>query len=129
VAAESDRRASTGFPQRTGSVATVSTDWRIVGAADFNADGQTDLIWENITTGDRYLWLMSGTTFVSSVYLGNLTTVWHIAGAGDFNGDGKTDLIWENTSTGDRYIWLMNGTSFSSSVSLGVVATQWSIRN
>jgi hypothetical protein len=100
-----------------------------VGAGDFDGDGHTDLVWENTSSGERYLWLMNGTTYLSSVDLGSVALSWHIAGTGDFNGDGQPDILWENTSTGDRFVWLMTGTSFSSGVSLGNVATQWQIRN
>ena len=95
--------------------------------ADFNGDGKSDLVWQNTTTGERYVWLMSGTTFTSSVSLGVVSTPWQIAGTGDFNGDGKPDLVWQNTATGDRYVWLMNGTTFTSSVYLGNLGTQWQI--
>jgi streptogramin lyase len=94
---------------------------------DFNGDGKPDLLWENSTTGDNYIWLMDGTTFQSSVYLATLSTDWSIAGTGDFNGDGKTDLVWENASTGDRYFWLMNGSTFTSAVYLGNLAPSWHI--
>ena len=95
--------------------------------ADFNADGKPDLVWSNTSTGERYLWLMNGTSYSSSVYLGVMTTPWQIAATGDFNNDGKTDLVWQNNSTGERYLWLMNGTSWSSSISLGVVPIAWQI--
>ncbi len=74
------------------------------------------LYWTDTTTGERVIWLMNGTRFVSSVSLGVMPTEWRIADTGDFLGDGQPDIVWENTSTGDRYIWLMNGTTFSSSV-------------
>jgi hypothetical protein len=118
----------------TVSLGVVSLDWTIglpftttSVRADFNGDGKPDLVWENTSTGDRYVWLMNGTTFTSSVFVGNVGTAWHIAGTGDFNGDGKPDLVFENTTTGDRYIWLMNGTTFTSAVFLGNVGTAWHI--
>ena len=94
---------------------------------DFNGDGKPDLVWQNTVTGDRYLWLMNGTGFSSSTYLGTIGTQWRIAAVGDFNADSKADLVWENTATGERYLWLMNGTVFTSSVNLGTIGTQWRI--
>jgi hypothetical protein len=118
----------------TVSLGIVPLDW-IIGSpahaprarADFNSDGKPDLVWENTSTGDRIFWLMNGTSFVSSAYLGNLAPAWHIAGTGDFNGDGHPDLVWENTSTGDRYVWLMNGTTYTSAVFLGNLPPAWHI--
>ena len=94
---------------------------------DFNADGKADILWQNTTTGERYVWFMSGTTYTGGTSLGTIPPVWSLAGNADFNADGKTDLVWQNTTTGERYIWLMNGTTFSSSVFLGVVPTAWQI--
>jgi hypothetical protein len=94
---------------------------------DFNADGKADLIWENTSTGDRLVWLMNGTSYSSSLFIGTVGTAWHIVGAADFNGDGQADLVWENTTTGDRYIWLMNGTSFVSAVYLSNLPAAWQI--
>jgi len=108
----------------TSNAATLTV---LVPHADFNGDLKSDLVWENTSTGERYVWLMNDTGFASSVSLGVVPAQWHVAATADFNGDGKADLVWENTSTGERYVWLMNGTVFSSSVFLGVVPTNWQI--
>jgi hypothetical protein len=36
------------------------TDWKIRGAADYNRDGQTDVVWQHQTTGLISVWLMEG---------------------------------------------------------------------
>jgi hypothetical protein len=92
---------------------------------DFNSDANSDLVWQNTSTGERIIWLMNGTTFASGASLGVVPAEWSIAATGDFNGDGKTDIVWQNTTTGERLVWFMNGTSFLSSVSLGVIPTDW----
>jgi len=117
----------------TVSLATVPTDWvlnrpiRRPAPVDFNGDGNSDLVWQNASTGEHVVWLMDGTTFTSSASLGVIAAPWSIAATGDFSGDGQKDVVWQNSSTGERVIWLMNGTTFTGSVSLGVVATAWSI--
>ena len=98
-----------------------------VGKNDFNRDGQVDILWQNINTGERSIWLMNGTAYSSGVALPNVPTAWSMVGAADFNGDGNVDIVWENLTTGERSIWLMNGTAYSSGVSLGTVPTAWQI--
>ena len=94
---------------------------------DFNADGKADIIWQNTTTGQRTVWLMNGTTYLSGTSLATVPVEWSIAGSGDFNADGKSDIIWQNTSTGERTIWLMNGTTYLSGTSLATIPVEWSI--
>jgi len=96
-------------------------------AQDFNGDDNSDLIWQNVKTGERYLWLMNGSTFASSAYLGTISPDWMIMAIGDLNGDGSEDLLWEDSVTGEAYVWLMNGTSYSSGVSLGTAPMGWQI--
>jgi uncharacterized repeat protein (TIGR03806 family) len=96
-------------------------------SSDFNGDGQSDLLWQNTSTGERSVWLMNGTAYQSGAGLGVVPTAWSIAGSGDFNGDGKPDILWQNSATGERVIWMMNGTNFLGGVYLAVVPTAWSI--
>jgi hypothetical protein len=57
----------------------LPVEWRVATTGDFNGDGQSDLVWENTATGERYVWLMNGTNFGSSVFLGVVPTQWRIA--------------------------------------------------
>jgi hypothetical protein len=95
--------------------------------ADFNGDGESDILWQNTVTGERGFYLMNGTTVTGWLSLGVIPTAWQIAGTGDFNGDGKTDILWQNTVTGERGFYLMNGTTVTSWISLGVIPTAWQI--
>ena len=45
-------------------------------AGDFNGDGQTDILWQNTSTGERGIYLMNGTTVTGWVSLGIVPTVW-----------------------------------------------------
>ena len=120
----------------TVSLGTVTDNWVLgqsglqpveLAKLDFNGDGQPDILFENTTTGDHYVWLMNGTNFSSSVFIGNVSTQWQVVGTGDFTGDGNADLLWQNSSTGEILIWLMNGTTYVSSVEVGVAPAGWSV--
>jgi N-acetylneuraminic acid mutarotase len=83
---------------------------------DFDADGHTDILWHNQSTGQLYAWLMNGTTQSSGLFVTPPTVnpVWQVRGIGDLDGDKRSDLLWHNQSTGQLYAWFMNGTSQSS---------------
>lgn len=116
-----DQSPSDGtFVLSSASLTTVAgAEWTIVGRADFNNDGDTDILWRNTTTGDNTVWFMDGTTFVSA---GSIFSVadknWIIAGIEDFNSDDRPDLLWRNTKTGDNTVWLLNGTAVANAVSI-----------
>jgi hypothetical protein len=87
--------------------------WKVVGVADFNADGKSDLLWRHLGKGDVGVWLMNGVSRIiySPLYpYAVADQAWQIAAVTDANGDGKPDLIWEHTD-GSIMIWHMNGTS------------------
>jgi hypothetical protein len=72
---------------------SVSTDWTIVGAADFSDDGTIDLIWRDRRTGGYSVWQTSGSGFTQNVTAGTVSSTWRVAGSADFTGDGKADLL------------------------------------
>jgi FG-GAP-like repeat len=59
---------------------------------DFNGDGESDIAWRD-GNGDTAIWLMNGTTVLSSGGVGTVPAAWSIVGQRDFNGDGKADLL------------------------------------
>jgi hypothetical protein len=44
--------------------AVSDPDWTIVGIADFDNDGNVDILWRNSSTGQNYVWFMNGTTLI-----------------------------------------------------------------
>jgi hypothetical protein len=100
----------------------ADTTWKIVGVGDFNSDGRTDFLWRNDTTGQVYMFLMTGpTTFNKAPIYTEPSATWQIVATGDFNGDGKSDILWRNLATGQVFMQLMNGFSI---VSSGTVYTE-----
>jgi hypothetical protein len=76
--------------------------------SDFNKDGFSDILWQNMD-GQASIWDMNGYTLVGGGAVSpNPGPNWHAVGTGDFNHDGHSDILWQNVS-GQASIWEMNG--------------------
>jgi hypothetical protein len=89
------------------------TRWQIRGIADFDGDGNMDILWHHQTTGDLYVWFLNGLTVTRGSYLTPKSftdTQWQIRGIADFNHDGKADILWHHQANGSLYVWFLGGT-------------------
>jgi glucose/arabinose dehydrogenase len=85
--------------------------WQVVGAADADGDGNTDLFLQS-DAGSLAVWLFDGPVFGGGVSLnpGAVSDpLWRIRAVADFNHDGHPDLVWQHGSTGQVAFWLLNG--------------------
>jgi hypothetical protein len=100
---DGNTRTSTATP----SPAMVHPSWRLAAAADFNRDGQIDLLWHH-SSGQIGIWMMNGITQVGIVPMSPnwVQPTWSVAGTGDFNADGMPDLVWRHKN-GNIGVWLM----------------------
>jgi hypothetical protein len=82
--------------------------WHVAATGDFNGDGKSDIVWQN-TDGNTTIWMMNGSSVLSTTPIGNPGSNMHAVATGDFNGDGKSDILWWDDS-GQASTWLMDGT-------------------
>jgi hypothetical protein len=94
---------------------------------DFDGNGTSDILWRNSTTGQVYLWLISGTTMSGGDSVSYVSSDWVIQGLGDYDGSGRAGILWRNSTTQQVYIWLMNGATLTSSGSPGAPDATWQI--
>jgi FG-GAP-like repeat len=89
-------------------------NWSIVGVADQDGDGQVDVLWRNLATGQNLWWIMQGTDIKSSKSITSLApNDWEIKGLGDVNQDGQVDIFWSNRANRQMVWWVMDGTNNS----------------
>jgi FG-GAP-like repeat len=105
----------------------IPTIWTAVGTGDFNGDGYHDILWRD-NLGNTAIWLMNGSSILSTASLGNIPTSWSIVQTGDYNGDGMSDLLWRDTS-GNTAIWFMTGTTVVSTGAVGSIPTSWTVQS
>jgi FG-GAP-like repeat len=96
------------------NLSTGSSTWKPITAADFNADGKDDILWQN-TNGAVAIWEMTGngagtTTAIKpngqfNVDAFGIGPTWDIVAARDFDNDSKADLLWQNKDSGAVALW------------------------
>jgi len=95
----------------------VDLNWEIVGAQDWNADGNTDFLWYNPDSGKIVLWFMDATAvritglFTTPANAGDNN--WRALAMGDYGaGPGglpdTKDIVWRNATSGNFVVWYMD---------------------
>ena len=89
---------------------TAPAAWEPVSVADFNGDGHSDILFQNVDTGQLVIWYMNGEQVISSSGIfQTLPANWRVAGTADFLGSGHPDILCENNLTGQVLVWYMGG--------------------
>jgi subtilisin family serine protease len=89
---------------------------KVAGVADFNQDGQQDILLRNTSTGEMQIWYMNGQNKIGEapiIYGFNTpASNWVIEGVGNFNNDNYPDIVWRDLAGGAIAAWLMNNNTF-----------------
>jgi acetyl esterase/lipase len=85
-------------------------------ANDASGDGKSDLIFQDVNTGQINGWLMNGSVASSAANLVAAGNV-NVSHSADFNGDGKADILLRSND-GYATLWLMNGLNTISTAGL-----------
>jgi hypothetical protein len=86
--------------------------------ADFDGNGESDLVLQNVNTGSLGAWLFADLAVAATPSLSHGLidyTNWRVMGTGDFNSDGQPDIVLQHLGQGWIYVWYMNGTTRAAS--------------
>ncbi len=95
----------------------VDANWEVAGAADFNGDGNRDLLWYNQTSGRIVLWFMNASVVRITGQFTNPSSVgnnnWRTVAVGDYGkGPGgvydTNDIVWQNDTSKRVVVWFMD---------------------
>ena len=91
---------------------TDNLDWRVAAVADFDGDGNADVLLRHSVTARWFLYPMEGGNYIEDgrgiADLPN-DSKWRLAGTGDLDGDGNTDVVLRHDATGAWSYHRMDG--------------------
>lgn len=90
----------------------VTPEYQLFTNADFNGDGNSDLLWESQEYG-TFIWNMGpNAEILSSGQLPVAGGEWDLIGCGQFDYEGVGScLFWYNDATGQTSVWVVNSSS------------------
>jgi hypothetical protein len=111
----------TAFATGSFSPDKVDPTWQIASVRDIDGDGNPDILWNNVNTGQVLCWYMNGTTmarmgWINANALGDVN--WKLRGTGDFTYDGIPDLVWQHELSGQILLWVMNGANATAAINM-----------
>src|SRR5262249_39775597 len=111
------------------SFGRVSLDWQIVGIGAFNGDGNADILWRNVKTGQVDAWFLNGAKYLGGASFGQVSLDWQVVALDDFNRDASPELLCRTVSAGHLDLWFLNGTIQPSGTTSGTLpaSSDWQV--
>jgi hypothetical protein len=109
-------RYGSSYGAQAGQAVTGFAGWTLAASGDFNADGMTDFVWQNLPARRVVIGYMGNNGTLNYADFLKLrgdyfdtTSDWVVSGAADMNGDGHVDLVVRNAAADFSGVWLLNG--------------------
>jgi hypothetical protein len=115
-------------PQSVAPLGGTSPEWLNSGIGDFTGDGQSDLLFRNVNTGEIATWGVANNALSTTPkVLGSAPAQYHIVAVDDFTGDQQADILFRN-DTGDIAIWrVANNALTGAPAVVGSTATNYHV--
>jgi len=94
---------------------------------DFNGDGKTDYVLQNVSTRQTALWYLNNNTFLGGASGPTIPASWSLVDVADFNGEGKPDYALFNPTTRQTAIWYMNNNALIGGAYGPTLPSGWSL--
>jgi hypothetical protein len=115
-----------GVQSSNNALGLYGTGWDLVSSEDFDADGDTDILLRNPTSGAWRMFIIENGAVVSNSAFGAYaSTQWDLAAVADMNADGTKDVLLKSNTGGGWRTFLVSAGATSSNVSYGAYATGW----
>lgn len=88
--------SASSFDRQVTVAGAIATAWKVEGAADFNGDGNDDVLMRHQTTGAREIRFMRGSEVIQTSGLLAVGMNYQVAGLADLDGDKKADIVWRD---------------------------------
>jgi hypothetical protein len=92
---------------------------------DFDADGDSDILWRH-NQGPIVTWEMEDGNSLGNRNHGSVANQWRISATGDFDGDGDADILWRHTD-GPVVTWEMENGQYVVNHNIAFASTGWEI--
>ena len=116
--------------------ADPGVNFRVLGVADFDGDGKSDLAYQDKSQGDTgEVRIWPDFVIANSLLLRTVKRTWDVQAVGDLDGDGYADFVWRYLGftpdrpddTGVSYIWFTNGRSVTQVRKRGGAPLNWKL--
>jgi hypothetical protein len=112
-------------------IASPTSAWLAITAADFDGDGYDDLALQNNSMRAVAVWLLnaSGTTITQASTVTTPAPDWKVIGGADYDGNGRGDLLLFNALTNAIAQWQMNGTTLAKGATISTSSAWYPLGN